>query len=137
MRKKTWRKVYKNKETMRGIYGGFETWLNKYGKEITVAKNSMKTVHSVIARWTSKDERKLGKSVEPESDESKVEEDKGYCSDKGTNLLSRTWSREEREKQTRNENRYDNRRCNSNERKNNMNSSDSEDGEDNVSGGGS
>jgi hypothetical protein len=35
---KTWRKVYKDKETMRGIYGGFETWLNKYGKEITVAK---------------------------------------------------------------------------------------------------
>ncbi len=29
---KTWRKVYKNKETMRGIYGGFETWLNKFGK---------------------------------------------------------------------------------------------------------
>jgi hypothetical protein len=29
---KTWRKVYKDKETMRGIYGGFETWLNKYGK---------------------------------------------------------------------------------------------------------
>ncbi len=28
---KTWRKVYKDKETMRGIYGGFETWLNKYG----------------------------------------------------------------------------------------------------------
>ncbi len=47
---KTWRKVYKNKETMRGIYGGFETWLNKYGKEITVVKNSMKTLHPVIAR---------------------------------------------------------------------------------------
>jgi hypothetical protein len=120
---------------MRGIYGGFETWLNKYRKETTVAKNSMKTLHSVIDRWTSKDKRKLGKSVEPESNESKVEEDKGYCSDKGTNLLSRTWSREEREKQTRNENRYDNRRCNSNKRKNNVNSSNSEDGE--VSGGGS
>ncbi len=25
---KTQRKVYKDKETMRGIYGGFETWLN-------------------------------------------------------------------------------------------------------------
>jgi hypothetical protein len=34
--------------------------LNKYGKEIAVAKNSMKTFHSVIARWTSKDERKSG-----------------------------------------------------------------------------
>jgi hypothetical protein len=106
---KSWRKVYKNKEMMRGIYGGFETWLNKYGKEITVAKNSMKTLHSVIARWTWKDERKLGKSVEPESNERKIEEDEGYCSDKGTNLLSRTWSKEEREKQKRNKDRYDNR----------------------------
>jgi hypothetical protein len=106
---KTWRMVYKDKEMMRGIYGGFETWLNKYGKEKTVAKNSMKTLHSVIARWTSKDERKLGKSAEPESNESKDEEDKGYCSDKGNNLLSRTWSREEREKQKRNEDRNDNR----------------------------
>jgi hypothetical protein len=36
---------------MQGIYGGFETWLNKYGKEITGAKNSMKTLHSsVVAR---------------------------------------------------------------------------------------
>ncbi len=49
---------------MRGIYGGFETWLDKYGKEITVAKYSMKTLHSVIARWTSNDECKLGKSAE-------------------------------------------------------------------------
>ncbi len=78
---KTWRKVYKNKEMMRGIYGGFETWLNKYGKAITFAKNSMKTLHSIIARWTSKDKCKLGKSAEPESNESEVEEDKGYCLD--------------------------------------------------------
>jgi hypothetical protein len=67
---KTWRKVYKDEEKMRGIYGGFETWLKKYGKKITVGKNSMKTLHSVIARWTSKDERKSGKSAELERDES-------------------------------------------------------------------
>jgi hypothetical protein len=98
----------------------------------------MKTLHSVIARWTSKHEHKSGKSAESESNESKVEEDEGYCLDKGTNLLSRTWSREEMEKQTRNKkDRYDNRRCNSNERKNNVNSSNSEDSEDKVSGGGS
>ncbi len=121
---------------MRGIHGGFKTWLNKYGKKITVAKNPMKTLHSVIAMWTSKDERKSGKSAEPESNESKVEEDKGYCSDKGTNLLSWMCSRE-REKQKRNKDRYDNRQCNSNERNNNVNSSNSEDGEDNISGGGS
>ncbi len=80
----------------------------------------IKTLHSVIARRTSKYKCKSRKSAEPESDESKVEEDKGYCSDKGTNLLSRTWSREEREKQMRNEDRYENRQCNSNERKNNV-----------------
>jgi hypothetical protein len=97
----------------------------------------MKTLHSVIARWTSKDKHKLGKSAELGSNESKVEEDEGYCLDKDTNLLSRTWLREEREKQTRNKDRYDNRQCNSNERKNNVNSSDSEDCEDNVSGGSS
>ncbi len=134
---KTWREVYENKETMRGIYGGFETWLSKYGMEITVAKNSIKTLHSAIARWTSKDKRGLGKSAELESDESKDEEDKGYCSDKGNSLLSRMRLREEREKQKRNEDRYDIRRCNSNKRNDNVNSSDSEDGEDNVSGGGS
>ncbi len=134
---KTWRKVHKDKEMMRGIYGGFETWLNKYGKEITVAKNSMKTSHSVIARWTPKDECKLGKSAEPESNESKDKEDKGYCLDKGNNLLSRGWSREEREKQTRIKDRNDNRQCNNNKRSNNVNSSDSGDGEHNVSGGGS
>ncbi len=55
---KTRRKVYKVEEMMRGINGGFETWLNKYGKEIIVAKNSMKTLHSVIARWTSKEKCK-------------------------------------------------------------------------------
>ncbi len=101
--------VYKDKETMRGIYGGFETCLNKYGKEIIVAKNSMKTLHSVIARWTLKDERKLGKSAEPESDENKDKEDEGNCLDKGNNLLSRTWLREEKEKQKRNKDRNDNR----------------------------
>ncbi len=70
---------------MRGVYGGFGTWLNKNEKEITVANNSMKTLHYVIARWTSKVERKSGKSAEPESNESEDEEDKGYCLDKGNN----------------------------------------------------
>ncbi len=50
----------------------------------------MKTLHSIIARWTLKDKRKFGKSAEPESNESKDKEDKGYCLDKGDNLLSRT-----------------------------------------------
>jgi hypothetical protein len=40
---------------MQMMYGGFESWLNKYGKDITVGKNSNKTLHLVMARWTSKD----------------------------------------------------------------------------------
>jgi hypothetical protein len=111
-----WREVYKNKEMMKGIYGGFKNWLNKYGKEVTVAKNFKKTLHSVMARWTSKDECKSGKSAESESDECKDKEDKGYCSDKSNNLLSRTWSREERERQKRNKDRNVNRQTNNNKR---------------------
>ncbi len=50
--------------------------------------------------------------MEPESNESEDEEDKGYCLDKGNNLLSRTLLREERKKQKTNEDRNDKRRCN-------------------------
>jgi hypothetical protein len=32
---------------MRGIYERFEHWLNGYGKEMTVAKNTNKTLHSI------------------------------------------------------------------------------------------
>ena len=53
----------------------------------------------VMARWTSKDNDMSRKTLELECNISKEEEeDKGYCSDKGYNLLSKTWSREEREK---------------------------------------
>ncbi len=113
---------------MRGIYDGFETWLGNYGKEIKVAKNSIKTLHSVIARWTSKDKRKLQKNAELESNENEDEEDNGNCLDKDNNLLSRTWLREERVKQKRNNDRNNNRQCNDNDRNNNVSSSDSEDG---------
>jgi hypothetical protein len=41
--------------------------------------------------------------VESECNGSKEEEEEGYNSDKGYDLLSKTWSREEREKQNRNE----------------------------------
>ncbi len=83
------------------VYGGFERWLNKYGKNITVGKNSNKTLHSVMVRWTSKDNDMSRKSLELECNISK-EEDKGYCSNKGYNLLNKTWSREERDKEKRN-----------------------------------
>ncbi len=86
------------------MYGGFESWLNKYGKDITVGKKSNKILHSVMARWTSKDNDMSRKTLELECNISKEEEeDKGYCSDKGYKLLSKMWSREERNKEKRNE----------------------------------
>ncbi len=88
-------------EKMQMMYGGFERWSNKYGKDITVRKNSNKTLHLVMVRWTSKDNDMLRKSLEMECNISK-EEDKGYCSNKGYNLLSNMWSREERDKEKRN-----------------------------------
>jgi hypothetical protein len=66
------------------MYGGFESWLNKCGKEITVRKKSNKTLHLVMARWTSKDNDMSRKSLELECNISK-EEDEGYCSNKGYN----------------------------------------------------
>ncbi len=90
-------------EKMRMMYGGFESWLNKYGKDITVGKNSNKTLHLVMARWTLKDNDMSGKTLELECNISKEEEeDDGYCSNKGYNLLSKTWLREERDKEKRN-----------------------------------
>ncbi len=54
-----------------------------------------------MARWTSKDNDMLRKSLELECNISK-EEDKGYCSNKGYNLLSKMWLREEKDKKKRN-----------------------------------
>jgi hypothetical protein len=88
---------------MQMMYGGFESWLNKYGKDITVGKNSNKTLHLVMAWWALKDNYMSRKTLELECNISKEEEeDNRYCSDKGYNLLSKTWSREERDKEKRN-----------------------------------
>jgi hypothetical protein len=85
------------------MYGGFESWLNKYGKDITVGKNSNKPLHLVMARWTLKDNDMSRKTLELECNISKEEEeDNGYCSNKGYNLLSKMWLREERDKEKRN-----------------------------------
>jgi hypothetical protein len=53
-------------------------------------------------RWTLKDDGKLRKTVESKCNGSKEEEEEGYNLDRGYNLLSKMWSREEREKQNRN-----------------------------------
>ncbi len=68
-----------------------------------MGKNSNKTLHLVMARWTLKDNVMLRKTLELECNISKEEEeDNGYCSDKGYNLLSKMWSSEERDKEKRN-----------------------------------
>jgi hypothetical protein len=88
---------------MQMMYGGFESWLNKYGKDITVGKNSNRTLHLVMAWWTLKDNDVSMKTLELECNISKEEEeDNRYCSNKGYNLLSKMWSREERDKEKRN-----------------------------------
>ncbi len=62
-----------------------------------------------MARWTAMGERNSGINAETGGvDSDDDEEDEGYSSDKGTNLLSKTWSKEEREKQKTNEGRADN-----------------------------
>ncbi len=110
MCRKKWREVHADDEKMQMMYGGFENWLNKYGKDITIGKNSNKTLHLVMARWSSKDNDKSRKTLELECNISKEEEeDEGYCPNKGYNLLSKTWSREERDKEKRNKGIYVNR----------------------------
>ncbi len=57
-----------------------------------------------MARWTLKDNDMSRKTLELECNISEEEEkDNGYCSDKGYNLLSKMWSREETDKEKRNE----------------------------------
>ena len=58
-----------------------------------------------MARWTSKDDDKSRKTVESKCVGSKEEKEEGYNSDWGYDLLSKTWTREEREKQNRNKGR--------------------------------
>ena len=55
-----------------------------------------------MAWWTLKDNNMSRKTLELECNISEEEEDDdGYCSDKGYNLLSKTWLREERDKERR------------------------------------
>jgi hypothetical protein len=67
------REVYADDEKMQMMYGGFESWFNKYGKDITVGKNINKSLHLVMARWTSKDNDMSRKTFELESNISEEE----------------------------------------------------------------
>jgi hypothetical protein len=97
-----WKKIYQNETIMIELYSGFAAWLNKYGRTIIVAKNSTKSLHSVLATRMVK---KMNKHVDDKStdsereNESDEEEEDGYCSDKGSNRLSMTWSKEEMERE--------------------------------------
>ncbi len=57
--------MYADNEKKQMMYVEFENWLNMYSKNITIGKSN-KTLHSVLARWTLKDDDKLRKTVETE-----------------------------------------------------------------------
>jgi hypothetical protein len=104
---KTWKKVYKDEKMMVDLYRGFDKWLNNYGRQMIVSKNSSKSLFSVVATWTAKDDVDNDNLAETEEvnpdDESEEDEEEGYCSDTGgNNTLSITLAREEKERTTRN-----------------------------------
>ncbi len=92
--------MYADNEKKQMMYGEFENWLNMYGKKITAGKSN-KILHLVLVRWTSKDDDKSRKTVESKCVGIKEEEEEEYNSDRGYNLLSKTWLKEEMEKQNR------------------------------------
>ena len=71
-----WTEVYVDSVKKRKMYGEFENWLNEYGKDIKVGKSN-KTLHSVLARRTTKDDDMPTKTGETECDGSEEEEDEG------------------------------------------------------------
>jgi hypothetical protein len=103
---KVWKKVYKDETMMVDLYRGFDKWLNIYGRQIIVSKNSSKSLFSVVAPWTAKDDEDNDSSAETEEvepdDGSDEDEEEGYCLDTGNNTLSITLAREEKERTTRN-----------------------------------
>ena len=44
-------RTVQNETAMKEMYGGFATWLNKYGRNIIGAKKLTKSLHSVISTW--------------------------------------------------------------------------------------
>ncbi len=74
--------MYADNEKKQMMYGEFENWLNMYGKNITVGKSN-KTLHSVLERWTSKEDDKSRKTVESKCVGSREEEEEGHNSDRG------------------------------------------------------
>jgi hypothetical protein len=98
--------VYKDEKLMRILYNGWESWLEKKGKEMTVEEDSDKNLHSVMAMWTEDTEAKkkgVGKGNDNDSNigpsESDNEEEDGYSSDMDLRKIpSRRWSKDARRK---------------------------------------
>ncbi len=94
--------VYKDEILMRILYSGWESWLEKKGKEMMVEEDSDKKLHSVMAMWTEEDEAKkkgVGKGNNNDSkigrSESENEEEDGYSSDMDLRKMpSRRWSKD-------------------------------------------
>ena len=110
---KAWKKVYKDETMMVDLYRGFDKWLNNYGRQMIVSKNSSKSLFLVVATWTAKDDMDNDNLAETEevnpNDESDEDEEEGYYSDTGcNNTLSITLAREEKERTTRNSDGIDN-----------------------------
>ncbi len=85
-----WKELYKNESAMNEMYGGFARWLNKYGRDIIVAKKSTKSLHSVISTWVHEENNKQLENRPSENEGehgSDNKEEDGYCSDKGTSRL--------------------------------------------------
>ncbi len=84
------------------LYRGFEKWLDIYGRDIIVPKNSTKSLCSVVASWTAKDDEENNISGETEEvdpiDGSDEDEEEGYCSDTGNKNLSIMLSREDKQR---------------------------------------
>jgi hypothetical protein len=83
-----WIAVYKDEKLMSTLYSGWECWLEKKGKEMTVEEDSDKKLHSVMAMWTEDNEAKkkgVGKGNNHDSkispSECENEEEDGYSSD--------------------------------------------------------
>jgi len=74
--------------------------LGECGQDIIVARNSNKTLLSVVATWTSNDDDEIdtteeGKGVNSDQGSEKDKEE-GYFSDKGHNNYSVVLAREEK-----------------------------------------
>ena len=61
---KVWRKVYKDETIIKELYRGFDKWLHTYGRGIIVSKTLSKSLHSVLARFITTDDKNNNHGLE-------------------------------------------------------------------------